>query len=382
MTKMITRPLSLVAAFLILAALCPRARADLSASLTQSIRNSAAGQTLVFCGALANTSATDNLFLNNVQFTLTGTASGAMISGSTTFYANVPGLLLPGETYTGPIFSVALTGSAPSADYAGAVTLQGGADIFASSNLATQSFTVLSPALTLVVTGAAAEDGPASATFTISRTGSASIPLPVSFTIGGTAVNGSDYQAILPSSAIASGSSFATLALTPIPNDIAQPNPTASLTLTSSTLYNLGAPLTATVAIQVKPADTWRYQHFGALANSAQAADTADWTGAGIPNLLAFALGINPLNPTPAPLPSSTLLSNYLTLTYQPNPAATDLSYTVQASTDLINWSASNVQLATPPNTAPPGSVTYRYVNPIGVAGRVFLRLQVTRTDP
>ena len=371
---------SLAAVLLILGA--SPARAALTASLSPSVQNSASGQTLVFCGTLANTSTTDELFLNDIQFALTGSAAASVVSGSNAFYANVPGILLPGQSYTGEIFSVALGGSAPPADYGGTVTLQGGADIFSAGDLATAPFTLLSPAVNIVATGAtASEVGPVPGTFTITRTGGTEIGLPVSFTIGGAAVNGTDYQTIATSVAIASGSSSATLAITPIPNDIAQADPTATLTLAPSALYNLGAPITDTVTIQVKPADAWRFETFGPLANTPQAADTADWSGSGIINLMAFALNIDPLNPNPALLPSPTFPSDYPTLTYIPNPAAADVTYSVEASTDLINWSPANVQSASNPSSAPPGSVTFRYIAPLGAADCVFLRLSVTRTD-
>jgi len=357
------------------------ARAALTATLSASEQNSAAGQTVVFSGTLVNTSATDQLFLNNIQFSLSGTAAGAVVSGSNGFYSNVPGILPPGATYTGELFTIGLSGSAPPVDYDGAVTLQGGADIFATGSLASAAFTVFSPAITILVTGSAAEDGPVPGAFTITRTGGADLALPISFTIGGTAVNGSDYQSIASSATIASGSASAIVTITPIPNDIAEANPTVVLSLGSSATYNLGAATSGTLAIQVKPVNAWRFQNFGALANTPQAADTAQWNNSNVPNLMAFALNINPANPGSALLPSASLQSNYPSLTYVPNPAATDLTYSVQASTDLINWSAANIQSAGNPASAPPGSVTFRYTNPLSAGGSVFLRLSVTRTD-
>jgi hypothetical protein len=357
------------------------ARADLTASLSSSVKNSASGQTLVFCGTLVNTSTTDELFLNNMQYTLGG-SPGCFVAGTNAFFANVPGILNPGETYTGELFSVALSGAAPAADYSGTVTMQGGSDIFAANNLAAAAFTVLSPSVTIVATGtSAAEDGPVSGTFTITRTGGTEVALPVSFNIGGTAANGADYQAIGTPVTIASGSSSATVTITPISTNIARANPTVTLAVASSLSYNLGGAVSDTITIQIKPADAWRYTTFGALANSPQAADASAWSGSGIVNLAAFALNINPIIPNRILLPTAALLSNYLTLTYAPNPAATDVSYSVEASTDLIGWSAANVQSTSNPGSAPPGSVSFRYIYPIGTAGRVFLRLRVTRTD-
>jgi hypothetical protein len=365
--------------FILLLAAFTAAHAQVAASLNASVQNCAAGQSILFCGTLTNTG-TAQVFLNNVIYS--GTASGAVIGGSNAFYSNVPGILAPGQTYIGQLFCVALSGTAPAADYAGSVSVEGGTNIFATGDLADTPFTVLSPAVTLVASGStAAEDGPVSGTFTITRTGGTEIPLPVTYSIGGTGVNGADYDAIASSGVIATGSSSTTVVITPIPDDIAKPNPTVNLTLSPSTLYNLGVSTADTVTILIKPVDAWRYANFGALANSPQAADAADWSGAGIPNLLAFALNINPLSPSPALLPAVSSGSNYLTLTYSPNPAASDVTYTVQASTDLIHWSTTNIQSTSNPPSAPPGSVSWLYSQPIGAAGCLFMRLQVTRTD-
>jgi hypothetical protein len=353
-------------------------RAQLSASVASSVRNAAAGQRLFFSGTLTN-SGTGQLFLNNIAFS--GTVAGAVVAGSNAFYSNVPGILCSGESYIGPLFCLVLSSTAPAADYAGSISVQGGTDIFGLSDLADVSFTVLSPAVTVVATGSAAEDGPVSGAFTITRTGGAEIPLPVAYSIGGSGVNGADYQAIAASGTIPAGSSTTTLLITPIPNDIPEPDPTVTLTLLSSTSYDIGASSFDTVTIQVKPVNAWRYAMFGALANTAQASDTASWSGAGIPNLIAFALNMDPFNLNPGLLPSAGSSSNDLTLTYIPNGAATDLTYSVQASSDLVHWSTTNIQPASNPPTAPPGSVTYRYNVPISSGSSVFMRLNVTRTD-
>ncbi|HEX7577901.1 MAG TPA: hypothetical protein VF430_07695, partial [Verrucomicrobiae bacterium] len=59
----------------------------------------------------------------------------------------VPGILLPGENYNDAVFAVAVSASAHPANFSGTVTIQGGADIFSTNNLATQAFQVsVSPA--------------------------------------------------------------------------------------------------------------------------------------------------------------------------------------------------------------------------------------------
>ena len=365
----------LFAAWLIAA---PSSWAQLSFSLAPSVQNSAAGQTLVFSGTLVNTGSTQ-LFLNNVAFTLDGNAGAALVSGSNPFYANVPGILLAGGTYSGQVFSEALAAGASPADYTGSVALEGGSNIFTSGTLGTTGFTILSPAVNIVATsGSANEYGPLSGAFTISRTGGTEITLPVSYAIAGSAINGSDYQSIAGSATIAAGASSRLVTITPILQQSALGNRTVTLTSSSSSQYNLGADLSDTVTIYDTPFNQWRIQNFGASANAAQAAPTAYWTAGGIKNLLAYALGINPKNPNPSLLPSVSVVSDYLTLSYAPNTAATDVTYAVQASTDLVNWSAANIQSV---NNPTPGMVSFRYNSPLTASRALFLRLCLTQLD-
>jgi len=369
---------SFLIALLLMAA--PRlAHAQLTATLAASIQNSASGQTLLFSGTLVNTGTTQ-LFLNNLAFTLSGSSGVQLVSGSNAFYANVPGILPPSQSYNGPLFTIALGGTAPPADYTGSVSLQGGADIFAVSDLGDLAFTILSPAVIIVATtGTASEFGQVPGAFTISRTGGTDIGLPVAFGIGGSAVNGTDYQAIGTSTTISAGSSSTTVAITPILRQLAVGTRTVTLTASSSTLYDLGAHLSDTVTIQDTPYNYWRLENFGASANAPQTSATAEWTESGIPNLTAYSLNISPIAPDTTLLPSVSTSSNYLTLSYSPNPSATDITYTVQASTDLVNWSSANVQQI---SDSTPGQVSFQYTVPVSpTAPQAFLRLLLTPLD-
>jgi hypothetical protein len=57
--------------------------------------------------------------------------------------------LLAGETYADIVFGVAVNPSTPPGNYSGTVTLVGGSDIFATNNLASQTFQVMLPPATL-----------------------------------------------------------------------------------------------------------------------------------------------------------------------------------------------------------------------------------------
>ncbi|HXG47311.1 MAG TPA: C25 family cysteine peptidase, partial [Methylomirabilota bacterium] len=94
----------------------------------------------------------------------------------------------------------------------------------------------------------AAEPGTDTGAFTISRTGSTTLPLTVNYTLGGTA-SSSDYQAPGTSVTIPAGASSATLIVTPLDDTAVEGSETVLLTLASSAAYNIGSPDSATVAI-------------------------------------------------------------------------------------------------------------------------------------
>lgn len=350
--------------------------AALTISLDAPVVNAAAGTTLIVTGTFANTDTAAQIFLNNLQVS----ASSALALQPNVFFANVPGILLPGESYTGPIFSVTLGAGASPADYNATVTVSGGGDIFATGTLATMAFTVLSPAVTIsATTPNAAEFGPVSGAFTVSRTGGTGIPLGVSLTIAGTAMNGASCIAIAPSLTLDSGVSSADVAVTPIPNNIADGDRTVVLTLAASANYNPGASVTGTVTIRDKPADQWRLQKFGAAANTPAAADTASWANDGVANVIKYGLGMDPVIGDVWELPAPTVAGGYLTLSFVPNPSATDVQFTVEGCPDLVTWSAGNVEPVTLSNPVPPTRQTFRYRFPVAVIRAAYLRLKIER---
>ena len=99
------------------------------------------GATITFNGTLENTGLAD-LFLNDLVFAYAPPAGTYLTADLNVFFANVPGVLLPGETYNGPIFSLIVAAGTPLGTYTGAATVQGGADPFALDALATGPFTV------------------------------------------------------------------------------------------------------------------------------------------------------------------------------------------------------------------------------------------------
>lgn len=89
------------------------------------------------------------------------------------------------------------------------------------------------------------------------------------------------------------------------------------------------------VAPTLTPSETWRLTHFGSLEETEETADDADPDGNGIPNLLEYALGSNPLVADDGKQPRVSREDGRLTIRFQRNTAATDLILSVVAANEL-----------------------------------------------
>jgi hypothetical protein len=117
-------------------------RADLIFVLTPATQSDVGSNEVVFTGTLINTSPTDNLFLNNIQFDFIDEADDYLEADTNVFFANIPGILLPGETYSDVVFGITIAPATPPGQYFGVVTIQGGTNIFAANNLASPIFEI------------------------------------------------------------------------------------------------------------------------------------------------------------------------------------------------------------------------------------------------
>ena len=346
------------------------ARANLTVILDAAPRVVEQGSVLVFSGTLTNTSATGKLFLNDVQAAFAAPSAAYLSLETNAFFANVPGILAPGESYTGILFQIAVSSLAPPDAYSGSVSFHGGADIFATANLASANPSIASPAVDIVASDPiACEFGADHGAFTIARTGSRALALNMPIAISGTAINGVTYQTVASSIAIPAGSATASIAIVPVPDTIAQGDRTAIVTL---------GTFAATVVIRDKPIDEWRFDKF-ATPNAPAAADLADPEGDGARNLAEYALNLEPLSPDGFAQPPVTIAGGFLTLSYVPKSWATDLVYVVEASTDLVNWSAVDVENVDVENREPPDRITMRWKNPVATSSPAWLRLSITR---
>jgi len=148
--------------------------------------------------------------------------------------------------------------------------------------------------------------------------------------------------------------------------------------------------------------NSWYFQNFSAsqVLDANIVGDTVDDSGDGIPNLIKYALGLNPLvvNPTSSQpfgwvdtiggsAQSTGLFSvttvdlssgeSYPVFTVPRNGIHTDVDYIVEVSTDLINWQSGDPYTVTVSDTA--GTLEVYSATSLDVAPRQFMRLRITR---
>ena len=225
----------------------------------------------------------------------------------------------------------------------------------------------------------AAERGSVPGSFTITRSGDLTNPLPVAYTLSGSAVAGIDYAATSSSVVIPASQSSATVVITPLVDTVAESDETVTLTLASG-LASSFANANANIIIHDQPIDAWRFAHFttAELADPAASGDLADLDRDGIVTLLEYALGLDPKAANSNALPARAVNpGGFPQLTYTKPAGIADVRYIVEVSTNLVNWS--QVQAGADAQTTISESVTVISPNNISAEPIQFLRLRVTR---
>ena len=95
-----------------------------------------------------------------------------------------------------------------------------------------------------------------------------------------------------------------------------------------------------TANVTTAPLLAWRQTHFGTTSSTGNAANLADMDLDGLVNLVEYALLLNPTQPN-APFATSNV-GGQLVLNFQRDLARTDVTITIEASTDLapLSWTA------------------------------------------
>lgn len=237
------------------------------------------------------------------------------------------------------------------------------------------------PSVTVAATSStAAESGLSPGVFTLTRNTTTG-DLTVLFSITGTADEGTDYAAIGTSVRIPDGLATATVAVTPLADSIAEGSETVTLALATDPAYTLGSPSSAQVTLLDLPADHWLFEQFGSEANDPAITDpTADLDFDGLPNLIEYAFGVDPQSSEASPVASDSVTSGpdkFMRLIVPKNPAATDVTFTVEATADLadpLSWSSDGLIIESETST----QLIVRDTVPMS-SGQRFMRVRVVR---
>ncbi len=117
------------------------------------------------------------------------------------------------------------------------------------------------------------------------------------------------------------------------------------------------------------PQELWRQQYFGSPANSGNGADNFDFDSDGLPNLLEYALGLDPTSAASAQLPAPQLVGGNLVLAFTPPAGISGVTYLGEWSINLQSWTALP-DIGVAPE--------HRFSVPIGTDAKKFIRLRVT----
>ena len=248
------------------------------------------------------------------------------------------------------------------------------------------SLTTNLPTLNIWATDAkASRFGPHSGSFTVSCSGNISQSVRAYLSIGGTAVSGSDYQSLATSITIPAGVACSNLSVVPRTNALPVGDKTVVVSLAANSAYTIGPLASATIIIGDMPVNNWRLQCFGANAtNSAIAGDTANPSGDGIPNLVKYALGLDPSRAQAGPLLASRLdTSGYFTFFYtRPDPPPADIAYTAEESSALAPWITGSMPVIAGivlNSNSTAATITFRDTAPVRAVPQGFRRLRLTR---
>ena len=130
------------------------------------------------------------------------------------------------------------------------------------------------------------------------------------------------------------------------------------------------------------PLEVWRNTYFKNPSNVGAGANGASPAGDGVPNLIKYALGLNPLVPAlHGQLPSGGIQTNaglsYLTLTVNRSAEPADVTYIVQVSSNLLSgWVSGAPYTVTLTNTA--SQLVVQDTTPVPAATEQFIRLAVS----
>ena len=238
--------------------------------------------------------------------------------------------------------------------------------------------------VTIAATDATAgEHGPDQAlAFTVTRTGPLAAPLVVSYNVSGV-TPGSDIAALTGSVEIPANGTSVVIPVTVLADGLAEGDETLALTLTDAAAYDLGAIITASATIADRPLQAFLH------ANNLGGPDD-DNDGDQVDNILEYYMGtLGHLAASQATLTAVAAGNGTFTASFPRAKSATDVTATIQWSTNLTNWFTTGqsngvqtaeivTQVVSPPAADPENLRAVLSITAGSVPSTIYLRLSVT----
>ena len=264
-------------------------------------------------------------------------------------------------------------------DYVNALALDSANHLFVGGNFISAGSTVspfivqanlqdsslVSPAITANPSNLTISSG-STAVFTATATGTPSPTVQWQVSTTGTGGTFSNLDGVVNPTALTG-----TLTLTNVSQAQSGYSYQAVFTNTSGSVSSTPATLT------VSRTFAWFQAQYG----STYSVLLADPIGTGVKNLQAYAFGLNPANPDRTQLPQKSIQGNYLQISYPQWKDATDLTYVVEVSGDLITWNSGpgyTQQVSVNSLDATRQQIIQRDLIPITSAARRFIRVRIS----
>ncbi len=221
------------------------------------------------------------------------------------------------------------------------------------------------------------------ATILITRNGQIANPMGVRLDIAGSAQNGSDYQYVSSYVNFTAGQPEVLIELLPLSGAVLSGGAeTVLISVQENENYALADVSDARVILADRR-DTladWQAREFEGSTQTPAEFAAADPGNTGIDNLQRYAYGMNPLAPERFRTPQIAFRNGYCCVDVFKNPAAVDVEFVIEASTDLVSWDSSSsavVKVVAPEYEATADVETYQAVSPMVVTPKLFMRVRL-----
>ncbi len=225
--------------------------------------------------------------------------------------------------------------------------------------------------------------------FLLSRSGLLERSMTVRLQIGGTAVNGVDYQYVPAVLLLNSGQASVLIPVLPIATPPLAGGPkSVDIRVLSdpNSAYLLGTTSTARVWLvdELLTLGIWRARSFPGDTTDLLFLAGQDPDQDGFVNLVEYALGLSPTKPdgveARALLPRARIRDGRLAVEFKKQPAATDLEYIVEVSGDLTTWQSGSLfveEIGVPEFAGQPEMVCFRDRTPCNASSHRYIRVRV-----